>query len=67
MKFIDFYDLNRTLWESWSAAVVTFENVSFKSMTEARCSEGKIGKEGIKIGSREGTIQGLDVSAVTMC
>ena len=40
---------------------------SFKSMTGARCSEGKIGKEGIKMGSREGTIQGLDVSAVTMC
>lgn len=36
----------------------TFVNVSFKSMTRARCIEGKIVKEGIKMGSREGTIQG---------
>lgn len=60
VKFIDVYDINHTL-------VATFENVNFKSMTGARCIEGKIGKKGIKMGSREGTVQGLDVSAVTMC
>ena len=68
VKFIDVYDISHTLWESWSAAVATtFENVSFKSMTGARCIEGKIEKEGIKMGSREGTIQSCyDMQSISL-
>lgn len=67
VDFIDAYGINYTFWESWPRAVTTFENVSFKGVTGNRCIDGKIGKEGIKIATMEGTVNGSGESALPMC
>ena len=67
VNFIQAYGIDYTLWESWPGAVATFENVSFKSMTGNRCIEGKIGRQGIRRGSTQGTVNGLGASAVKLC
>lgn len=67
VDFIDAYGINYTLWESWPRTVTTFENVSFKSVTGNRCNDGKVGKEGIKIATMEGTVNGSGESALPMC
>ena len=67
MDFVDAYNINYTLWESWPGAVVTFQNVSFKSVFGQRCIEGSIGKEGIKIASLNGIVDGIGEDAVTFC
>lgn len=49
VSFIESYDIDSTLRESWLGAVATSKNVRVESVTGNKCTEGQIEIQGIEI------------------
>lgn len=67
VSFLDGYQSNYVLLETWPGSVATFENVSFESVTGKRCVQGGIGQQGINMTHLDGRVEGLDANAVQSC